>query len=129
MRHTNPRPAKVEDLMTYEPLTLKPSDTVDRARDLMLSLGIHGIPIEDNGRLVGIVTSHDLVDDWPPDQPLGDVMTGPVVVVDVEAGIAEAAALMKSRLVHHLVVNDGITPIGVITTYDMLDALIPTDRH
>lgn len=113
--------------MTYEPLRLKPTDTVDRARDLMLALGIHGIPIDDEGELVGIVTSHDLVDDWPPDQPLRDVMTANVVKIDARAGLGEAASLMKSELVHHLVVADGTRPVGVITSYDMLDALIEAD--
>ena len=111
--------------MTYEALSLKPSDPVDRARDLMLAFGIHGIPIvDDGGQLVGIVTSHDLVDDWSPDQPLSDVMTEGVVTIDVEADLDEAAELMKARLVHHLVVTDRTEPIGVLTTYDLLDALI-----
>ena len=113
--------------MTHDVVSMAPTDPVDRARDLMLSLGIHGIPVVDDRKVVGIVTSHDLVDDWPPDQPLADVMTANVVKIDARAGLGEAASLMKSELVHHLVVADGTQPIGVITTYDMLDALIDAD--
>ncbi|MGB5756230.1 MAG: CBS domain-containing protein [Acidimicrobiales bacterium] len=115
--------------MTYEPLSLKPSDPVDRARDLMLAFGIHGIPVIDDGRLLGIVTSHDLVDDWPPTEPVRNIMSGDVLTIDIRAGLGEAAELMKARLVHHLVVTDGLEPVGVITTYDLLDALIGSDRE
>lgn len=115
--------------MTYEPMKLTTSDLVERARDLMLSFGIHGIPIEDgDGRLVGIVTSHDLVDDWLPDQPLAEVMTDQVITIDLEAPLGEAAELMKTELVHHLVVTDAGKPVGVLTSYDMLDALIESPR-
>ncbi len=129
-RNSNDRPSKVEDLMTYEPLSLKPSESVDRARDLMLAFGIHGIPIiDDDSGLLGIVTSHDLVDDWPANEPLQNVMSGAVLTIDIRAGLAEAAELMKTRLVHHLVVTDGLEPVGVLTTYDLLDALIGTNRE
>jgi len=111
--------------MTYDVVTLAPEDPVDRARDLMLSMGIHGLPIaDDDGRVVGIVTSHDLVDDWPPSEPLSSVMSRSVVTIESDAGLVEAAQVMKSELVHHLVVVSGRRPCGVISTYDMLDALI-----
>lgn len=124
MRKSNETPATVEDLMTYDVVTLAPADPVDRARDLMLSMGIHGLPIVEDGAVVGMVTSHDLVDDWPPGDPLGSIMSRSVVTIDVQAGLVEAAQLMKSELVHHLVVVDGRRPVGVLSTYDMLDALI-----
>lgn len=111
--------------MTYDVVTMAPGDTVDRARDLMLSMGIHGLPIaDDDNRVVGIVTSHDLVDDWPAGEPISSVMSRSVVTIESEAGLIEAAQLMKSELVHHLVVVNNRRPCGVISTYDMLDALI-----
>ena len=111
--------------MTYDVVTLAVGDPVDRARDLMLSMGIHGLPIVDeDNRIVGIVTSHDLVDDWPPSEPISSVMSHSVVTIESEAGLAEAAQLMKSELVHHLVVVNDRQPCGVISSYDMLEALI-----
>jgi CBS domain-containing protein len=125
MRNSIARPTRVEDLMTNDVVTLTPGDPVDRARDIMLSLAIHGLPIiDEDDRVVGMVTSHDLVDDWPPAEPLETVMRRNVVTIDAQAGLVEAAELMKSELVHHLVVVSGRRPCGVISTYDMLDALI-----
>jgi CBS domain-containing protein len=124
MRKSIEPPTVVEDLMTYDVITLGPSDPVDRARDLMLSMGIHGLPIVEDGAVVGIVTSHDLVDDWPPGDLLGSIMSRSVVTIEAAASLVEAAQLMKSELVHHLVVMEGRRPVGVISSYDMLDALI-----
>lgn len=124
MRNNSDLPTVVEDLMTHDVVTLASSDPVDRARDLMLSLGIHGLPIVDDRKVVGIVTSHDLVDDWPPGDPLGSIMSHSVVTIEAQASLVEAAQLMKTELVHHLVVVNDRRPVGVISTYDMLDALI-----
>lgn len=124
MRKDIDPPAVVADLMTYDVITLAPGDPVDRARDLMLSMGIHGLPIVEDGAVVGIVTAHDLVDDWPAGDPLGSIMSRSVITVDSRASLPEAAELMKSELVHHLIVVSDHRPVGVISTYDMLDALI-----
>ncbi len=113
----------VADLMTHDVITLAPGDPVAHARDLMLSMGIHGLPIVQDGDVVGIVTSHDLVDDWPPGEPIGSIMSPAVVTIEARAGLVEAAELMKAELVHHLVVVTNRHPVGVISSYDMLDAL------
>ncbi len=110
--------------MTHDVITMEPGDPVDRARDLMLSMGIHGLPVVTDGEVIGMVTSHDLVDDWPPGDPLHSIMSRSVVTVEASASLVEAAELMKSELVHHLVVVSHGRPVGVISTYDMLDALI-----
>lgn len=124
MRNHNDPPTMVEDLMTQDVITLAPGDPVDRARDLMLSMGVHGLPIVEEDEVVGMVTSHDLVDDWPRGDPLGSIMSRSVVTIEATASLSEAAELMKSELVHHLVVESDRRPVGVISTYDMLDALI-----
>ena len=110
--------------MTRDVITLAPGDPVDRARDLMLSMGIHGLPIVEDDDVVGIVTSHDLVDDWPAGDPLGSIMSHSVVTIEARASLIEAAELMKSELVHHLIVVANRRPVGVISSYDLLDALI-----
>lgn len=124
MRNHSDPPTMVEDLMTRDVITLAPGDPVDRARDLMLSMGIHGLPIVEDDRVVGIVTSHDLVDDWPREEALGGIMSRSVVTIEANASLAEAAELMKTELVHHLVVESDRHPVGLISTYDLLDAVL-----
>jgi len=49
------------DAMTSPPLTITPTRGVAEAAAIMLDEGISRLPVVDHGRLVGIVTRHDLV--------------------------------------------------------------------
>lgn len=52
----------VKDLMSTSVLTIEPDDTIGLAADIFLSNQLHALPIIDDGMLVGIITSHDLLD-------------------------------------------------------------------
>ncbi len=49
------------DLMTPQPLSLDPDDTVGLAADIFLANEFHALPIKEDDRLVGLVTTHDLL--------------------------------------------------------------------
>ena len=51
----------VGDLMTSHLVTMTPSDTVRKAANLMRGRTIGCLPVTDHGRLVGIVTTSDLL--------------------------------------------------------------------
>ena len=52
---------KAKNIMTPNPLTVKPSDTVEQAALLMLDHKVGGLPVvEENGTLVGIISDHDV---------------------------------------------------------------------
>ncbi len=110
--------------MTFDVLTLLPTDTVDDARDRMLVGAINAIPIvAESGQAVGMVTSHDLVDDWEGSSLLSACMTHGVVTIDASASVVEAAQAMRAELIHHLVVTEDGQAVGVLSTFDLLDAL------
>lgn len=50
-----------EDIMTKYPLHLDPDDTIGLAADIFLANKFHALPIVEDGKLVGMVTSHDLL--------------------------------------------------------------------
>ena len=50
-----------KDIMSSYPVFLTPDDEIDLAADVFLSNKLHALPILDDGRLVGIVTTHDLL--------------------------------------------------------------------
>ena len=57
-----PRNTPVRQVMTTDVLTLRPSDTVDAAARALAERGVGGAPVvDDDGRLVGIVSRGDLV--------------------------------------------------------------------
>ena len=113
----------IGEVMTGDVMTLEPYDTVDRVRDLMHIHGISCVPIVDHGGLCGIVTSTDVVEDWPPEQPLGPVMSEEVRVVPAGTSVTLAARIMREERIHHLVVGEGTSIEGVVSSWDLLDVL------
>jgi CBS domain-containing protein len=49
------------DLMTPQPLSLDPEDTVGLAADIFLANEFHALPIIEDDTLVGLITTHDLL--------------------------------------------------------------------
>lgn len=49
------------DIMSGSPIVIEPTDTIGLAADIFLANTIHALPVIDEGELVGIVTSHDLL--------------------------------------------------------------------
>lgn len=52
---------KAKDIMTKNPLVLDPEDSIGLAADIFLANRFHALPIVDENRLVGMVTTHDLL--------------------------------------------------------------------
>lgn len=50
-----------EDFMTKYPLFLDPDDTIGLAADIFLANKFHALPIVEDGQLLGLVTTHDLL--------------------------------------------------------------------
>ena len=51
---------RVKDAMTPNPFTVGPGDRLETAVDLMLHHRIGGIPVVENGEVVGIITETDV---------------------------------------------------------------------
>ena len=52
----------IAEVMTPNPLTLEPDDTIGLAADIILANKFHSIPIVFEFKLVGLITSHDLIE-------------------------------------------------------------------
>ena len=52
---------RASDIMTPSPLNVDPDDTIGLAADIFLANRFHALPVIEDGELVGIVTSHDLI--------------------------------------------------------------------
>lgn len=51
---------KVQQVMTQDPITLEPEDTIQDAAELMLEYQVSGLPVVENGRVVGVITESDI---------------------------------------------------------------------
>ena len=122
-------PFSVSDLMTDDLITIPVTERVGRARDLILGLGFHALPVLENlpetgERVVGIVSTLDLAEDWHDDTPVRDVMTQLPFRIAADATLVEAAETMLEHEVHHLIVEHDGRATGLISSFDMLGAFV-----
>jgi len=132
---------RVEKWMTVKPITLKATDSLARAIDVMKEKKIRRIPIvSDAGKLIGIVSDRDLKDVSPSRATtldiwelhyvldklkLGDIMTKKPWTVSPDMPIEKAALLMLEKKVEGLPVLDakGVL-VGILTEGDIFRALV-----
>lgn len=69
----DPAKTPVGKLCTQNPVTLRPTDDIDKAIETMRSRAIRRVPVMDNGKAVGIVSLGDLAANRDPKSVLGQV--------------------------------------------------------
>jgi IMP dehydrogenase len=116
------RVKRSESGMIMNPITLRSDRTLREAHALMARFSISGVPIvQEDGKLVGIVTNRDLQFETDLDQPIRDVMTAEgLVTVPVGTTLKEAERLLHTHRIEKLPVVDknGILK-GLITVKDI----------
>lgn len=115
----------VRDIMATEVRTVSTTELVGPVRDLLLGTGIHAVPVVDqSGKVVGIVSSWDLVEEWDAAQGVVTVMSDRVRAVVPNTPVVEAARTMRDAGVHHLVVlGASDQPVGIVSSLDLLAVL------
>ena len=105
-----------------DPYTLRPNNTVAHARKLMREKVISGIPITDNnGRLVGIITKHDLkFDNNNNSTAIKDVMTKDhLITAPIGTTPEQAQKICHATRIEKLPLVDGNNILkGLITLKD-----------
>lgn len=56
---------KVSDIMTREVISVKPSDKVIEVADLLYKKGFNGVPVVEDGKVLGMITEADLISRGP----------------------------------------------------------------
>src|SRR5919108_1691022 len=105
-----------------EPVTLRPHDRVADALALMARYHISGVPIvEENDRLVGILTNRDLRFEQDEEQPVAALMTSAgLVTAPVGTTLAEAERLLRRHKIEKLPIVDADGRLrGLITVKDI----------
>jgi IMP dehydrogenase len=116
---------RAENGMIYDPVTIKRGSKVKDALAMMSEYHIGGIPVvDDNNRLVGIVTNRDLRFQRDLDRKIDEVMTSENLIVTHQKTDLEAASqiLMEHRIEKLPVVDEEYNLIGLITYKDIAKA-------
>lgn len=114
---------RFESGVVKDPITIPPSMLVRDVLALTRQHRISGLPVVENGRIVGIVTNRDLRFETRLDQPVANIMTPGDRLVTVREGASpdEARSLMhEHRLERVLVVNDAFELKGLVTVKDII---------
>jgi len=130
-KNLNPKAqaAEVAKVKRYEsgvlkdPITIPPTMTVREVMVLTRAHRISGLPVVDNGKVVGIVTNRDLRFETRLDEIVGNIMTPRERLITVKEGATteQAKALMhQHRLERVLVINDAFELRGLMTVKDIL---------
>lgn len=129
----------IEQVMTRNPATIAPNDSIRVAIDLMKERDCRRLPVIENSRLVGIVTDRDLrratnsplvlrerwYDEFLLNQvPVRACMTANPITVTPRTPIIDAAKIIRDRKIGGLPVLDGENLVGIVTETDLLNFLI-----
>ncbi len=144
---------KAKDIMTKEVITVKPETTIEELARLLMKQQISGAPVvDDNGKIVGIVTENDLISKnsrlhiptilrlFDAYIPLGtskmesdirkmaastveDICIKEIITVDEEASVEYIATIMTEKRIHILpVVREGKL-VGIIGKKDLIKGI------
>ena len=113
---------KSESGMISDPITVGPNQQVYEALEVMRQYRISGLPITQEGKLVGILTNRDLRFETNFYQPIRNVMTKDnLVTVPVGITLDQAREILhRNRIEKLLVVDDHNNLKGLITIKDIL---------
>lgn len=148
---------KVADVMTTEVKTVRKETSIRELAELFATHRISTAPVvDDSGRLVGVVTETDLIEqdrnlhiptvislfDWViylesekqfekelkkvTGQTVGDIFTAECTTVSPNAPVSEVADIMSSEKIHSIPVVDGDRLVGIVARIDLIRSMIST---
>lgn len=144
---------KVQDVMTRDVITVPRSASLKDAASVLVERGISGVPVVDEGRVVGVFSERDLLfkEQGKPDgshwltwltepravsdrpkleaHDVAEAMTAPAISVEATTAIPAAARLMLEAGVSRLpVLRDGIL-VGIVSRADLVRAFVRSDEE
>src|SRR5881392_1108962 len=115
------RVKRSESGMIVDPVTIAPDKRISDALEVMRRYRISGVPVTQNGKLVGILTNRDLRFETRTDVPISEVMTKEnLITVPVGTTLEQAEEILhRHRVEKLLVVDDHYMLKGLITVKDI----------
>ena len=120
----------VKDVMTSPVVTVEKSAPANNVAGLMLDNRVGCvIVVDDAGNAIGIITERDLVvrvlakNISPSGAKAKDFMTSPLVTIDPEAAVTDAARMMSKKDIRRLGVLYKGKLVGIVSSKDILDVM------
>lgn len=123
---------RAESFVVEVPATIRPDAPVAEARERMEDAGIGGlVVVNDDGRVVGLVTTRDVLFAPEPEQPVSEVMTRRQEIVTAPAGIGlqEARRLLHENRIEKLPLVEGDGQDGKLHGLITAQDIIKLEQH
>jgi len=129
----------VGDCMSVDPVTVAPTDSLQRVIELLRRRDIRAVPVLEDGKLVGIVTDRD-VRQVAPAYPLfrdeeeirrytenltvTAAMSADPMTVSPATPLVEAAKILETYRISSLPVVEGFRVVGILSVTDLLRVFV-----
>jgi CBS domain-containing protein len=115
---------KIRDVMTPNPRTVSPDDTIQAAARIMQTEDTGAVPVVRDGRVLAVVTDRDIVvrvvaEGGTLSRPVGDIATKDVVCATPDMSTKEASALMSEHQIRRLPVVENDRLVGIVSIGDL----------
>lgn len=115
---------KISEVMTPNPRTVKPGDSLQTAASIMRDEDTGVVPVVEDGRISGMVTDRDIViraiADGDFKAVISDIASDDVITVTAGMETSEAAELMSEHQVRRLaVVDEADALVGIVSIGDL----------
>lgn len=131
--------APISEIMTKTLITISPDDTIKKVENLFREHRIHHLPVEEDGKFVGMVSKSDyyffkrgfneinVENKWDSfrlkSHYVAEIMTKKVASMEPQEKINVAIEIFKENIFHAIpiIVNDRL--LGIVTTLDIIKHL------
>jgi CBS domain-containing protein len=115
-------------------LVVAPEDTLGEIAERMATRDLGSALVADHGRLIGIVTSRDLVRAFAgrvhsSEARAREWMTAAPITARPETSLATAFRLMHDHAIHHLPIVENERPVGMVGMRSVARALAERRAH
>jgi CBS domain-containing protein len=123
---------RVRDVMTADIITVKTTDKVSNAIEMMTAHDIGSVIVTQDGKPQGVVTERDILKRVCPEHlcikgvTVGEIMSSPLVHIEADAGLGQASSLMALKDVRRLLVMDKGKVVGIVTQKDVMRGTLET---
>jgi CBS domain-containing protein len=115
---------KIRDVMTPNPRTVSPDDTIQAAARIMQTEDTGAVPVVNNGKVLAVVTDRDIVvrvvaEGSPATSLVSTIASQNVICATPDMSTREASDLMSEHQIRRLPVVDGDRLVGIVSIGDL----------
>lgn len=136
--------APISTIMTTSLVTVSPDDTIKKAEELFGKMRVHHLPVESDGKLIGLVSKSDYLffkrgfnedaieDKWDlfrmKTHKVKEIMTTKLAKLEPTDKINVAIEIFKENIFHAIPIVKDDRLMGIVTTLDIIKHLSEDDK-